>query len=125
MKDTVPRGTRIVTIPSKFFMSCDMGINIPLSEGLKNEQLSFDACKHLYLCNFLLEDMEKEDSFFKPYYDTLPEDITNIPILWSNRELNWFRGCYFVLFSPFLICSPPSCEIVFQISIQTINECVM
>lgn len=125
MKDTVSRGTRIVTIPSKFFMSCDMGINIPLSEGLKNTELGFDSCKHLYLCNFLLEDMEKEDSFFKPYYDTLPEDITNIPILWSNRELNWFRGCYFVLFPPFLISSPPSCVIVFQISIRTINGCVM
>ena len=84
MKDTVPRGTRIVTIPSKFFMSCDMGINIPLSEGLKNAQLSFDACKHLYLCNFLLEDMEKEDSFFKPYYDTLQKTL---PIFQSYGQI--------------------------------------
>ena len=84
MKDTVERGTRLVTIPSKFFMSCDMGIDIDTSSGLKSANLSFDSCKHLYLCNFLLEDMEKED-------------ITNIPILWSNKELNMFKGCYFVV----------------------------
>ena len=96
MKDDVSRGTRIVKIPSKLFMSCDMGIDIDTSEGLKDTKLSFDDCKHLYLCNFLLEDMEKGDSFFQPYYDTLPKDITNIPILWSNQELNYFQGSYFV-----------------------------
>ena len=44
----------------------------------------------------IAEEMEKGDSFFQPYFDTLPKDITNIPILWSNHELNYFKGSYFV-----------------------------
>ena len=112
-------------IPSKLFMSCDMGIDIETSEGLKDAHPNFDDCKHIYLCNFLLEEMEKGDSFFQPYFDTLPKDITNIPILWSNREMNYFQGSYFVWVTHFLSFSPPSCANVSLMSMPTIDECVM
>lgn len=96
MREDVERGERIVKIPSKFIISCDMGRDCELSKGLKDGGADFDKVKHIYMANFLLEDMEKEDSFYKPYYDTLPKDITNIPMLWSNHEINQFHGSYFV-----------------------------
>lgn len=96
MKEDVERGAMIVKIPKKFIMSCDMGKKVTVSKELNDESPDFDKVKHIYFANFLLEDMENEDSFFKPYYETLPEDITNIPMLWSNKELNMLSGSYFV-----------------------------
>ena len=96
MKEDVERGAMIVKIPKKFIMSCDMGKNATISKELNDEKPDFDKVKHINFANFLLEDMENEDSFFKPYYETLPEDITNIPMLWSNKELNMLSGSYFV-----------------------------
>ena len=98
IKEDVCRGTEIITIPRKLIISCDMGCNIPLSEGLSNDPSDFEKYKHIYLANFLLEDMEKEDSFYKPYYDILPQDISNIPLLWTNKEINSLHGSYFVSF---------------------------
>ena len=111
-------------IPSKLFMSCDMGIDIETSEGLKDEKPNFDDFKHIYLCNFLLEEIERGDSFFKPYFDTLPKDITNIPILWSNHEMNYFQGSYFVWVVHFLSFSLPSCVNELLMYMPIIDECV-
>ena len=41
---------------------------------------------------FMLTDREDENSFFKPYYDTLPSDWRNFPIFWDESELEWLRG---------------------------------
>ena len=96
MREDVERGERIVKIPSKFIISCDMGRDCSLSEKLREEGADFEKMKHVYMANFLLEDMENENSFYKPYYDTLPKDITNLPMLWSNYEINQLHGSFFV-----------------------------
>lgn len=92
----ISRGTKIIKIPKKLIMSCDMGRDCELSRSLREQNVDFEKFKHVYFANFLLEDMENENSFYKPYYDTLPEDISNIPIIWTNHEINQLHGSYFV-----------------------------
>ena len=38
---------------------------------------------------FLLEELKKSDSVWKPYLDILPVDMSNFPIMWSDEELSW------------------------------------
>ena len=97
LRRDVNRGDVLVKIPSKFIISCDMGRDCETSKGLREENTDFESSKHIYMANFLLEDMENENSFYKPYYDTLPKDITNIPMLWSNDEINQLHGSCFVI----------------------------
>jgi histone-lysine N-methyltransferase SETD3 len=53
-----------------------------------------DAPKHIYLMVFMLEDRLKPDSFFKPYYDILPQTLNCMPIFWTEDELKWLDGSY-------------------------------
>ena len=34
----------------------------------------------------------KKDSFFKPYYDILPKDVTNFPVFWTDKEIGYLKG---------------------------------
>lgn len=45
---------------------------------------------------FMLIDMLEANSFFKPYYDILPETLYNMPIFWNDRELSYLQGSYLV-----------------------------
>lgn len=125
LREDVNRGERVIKIPSKFIISCDMGRDCELSKGLRDEGADFDKVKHIYMANFLLQDMENEESFYKPYYDTLPKDITNIPMLWSNHEINQLYGSFFVLFICFDYFRPNASEVVLSKFTEIIKRCVM
>lgn len=43
---------------------------------------------------FMLIDMKNDSSFFKPYYDILPKKLDNMPIFWTEDELEWLKGSY-------------------------------
>lgn len=45
------------------------------------------------LCVCLLQ---VEASFFKNYYSTLPSTLRNMPIFWTEEELQWLKGSYIV-----------------------------
>jgi len=57
-------------------------------------RLDLDAPKHVFLMLFMLTDMKQENSFFKPYYDILPQEMRNMPIFWDEHELRWLEGSY-------------------------------
>lgn len=42
----------------------------------------------------MLIDRKDPNSFFKPYYDILPETLSNMPIFWSPEELGYLKGSY-------------------------------
>lgn len=43
---------------------------------------------------FMLIDRQNPDSFFKPYYDILPPTLSNMPIFWTEEEIDYLRGSY-------------------------------
>jgi protein-histidine N-methyltransferase len=53
-----------------------------------------DAPKHIYLMIYLLVDRMDPNSFFKPYYDILPETLNNMPVFWQPHELKYLEGSY-------------------------------
>lgn len=69
-------------------------MDLEISKKIIEANLDFEAPKHIYLLLFLLIDGEKPDSFFRPYYDTLPQTTPNFPIFWDEEELEWLKGSY-------------------------------
>jgi histone-lysine N-methyltransferase SETD3 len=45
---------------------------------------------------FMLIDRKSPDSFFKPYYDILPQTLNNMPIFWTEEELLYLKGSHLV-----------------------------
>ena len=43
---------------------------------------------------YMLIDMKNSNSFFKPYYDILPTNLSNMPIFWTDEELALLEGSY-------------------------------
>lgn len=71
-------------------------MELELSKKIIEANLDFEAPKHIYLLLYLLIDGEDENSFFRPYYDTLPQETPNFPIFWSEDELKWLEGSYLI-----------------------------
>lgn len=42
----------------------------------------------------MLVDRKRPNTFFKPYYDILPETLSNMPIFWTPEELGYLDGSY-------------------------------
>ena len=56
--------------------------------------IELDAPKHIFLMLFMLIDMKNRNSFFRPYYDILPQKLDNMPIFWTPVELSYLEGSY-------------------------------
>jgi histone-lysine N-methyltransferase SETD3 len=41
-----------------------------------------------------LIDRKNDTSFFKPYYDILPQTLSNMPIFWDEEELSYLKGSF-------------------------------
>lgn len=88
--------TVCVSIPRKCLVTVEMGQATEIGQIVLRSNLDLDAPKHIYLMIFLLWDrkVNADRSFFKPYYDILPQTLSNIPIFWSDEELSWLQGSY-------------------------------
>lgn len=45
---------------------------------------------------YMLLDRKDPHSFFKPYYDILPQTLSNMPIFWNSDELKYLEGSYLI-----------------------------
>jgi len=88
--------TVCLAIPRKCLITVEMGQATEIGQVVLRSNLDLDAPKHIYLMIFLLWDrkVNADRSFFKPYYDILPQTLSNIPIFWSDDELSCLQGSY-------------------------------
>lgn len=77
-------------------MTVEMGKALPVGQAVLASGVSFDAPKHIFLMLFLLTDMKRPDTFFRPYYDLLPLTLSNMPIFWREDEIRLLQGSYLV-----------------------------
>ena len=73
-----------------------MGQATEMGRAILNSDLELDAPKHIFLMVYLLWDRKVNGckSFFKPYYDILPQTLKNMPIFWTEEELRYLEGSY-------------------------------
>ena len=97
-KVTIPPNSICVSIPRKCLITVEMGQATDIGQAILHSDLELDAPKHIFLMVYLLWDrkMNGEHSFFAPYYDILPRTLHNMPIFWSEEDLNLLKGSYLI-----------------------------
>ncbi len=98
-KQDIPPNTICVSIPKKCLITVEMGQATKIGQIILKSDLDLDAPKHIFLMIFLLYDrkVNGDHSFFKPYYDILPKTLHNIPIFWTDDELEYLQGSYLLV----------------------------
>jgi len=84
----------IINIPLKCLITVEMGKETDIGRSILLSNIELDAPKHIFLMVFMLIDSKNPNSFFKPYYNILPKTLNNMPIFWSNEELDYLQGSY-------------------------------
>ena len=84
----------IIEIPLKCLITVEMGKESEIGRAVLESSLTLDAPKHIFLMLYMLTDRTNPNSFFKPYYDILPQTLSNMPIFWSPKELAELEGSY-------------------------------
>lgn len=88
--------TVCVAIPRKCLITVEMGQETPIGQAILRSDLDLDAPKHIFLMIYLLWDRKTNgsNSFFHPYYEILPQTLSNMPIFWTPEELDCLTGSY-------------------------------
>ena len=88
--------TICMSVPRRCLITVEMGQATPIGQAILQCDLDLDAPKHIYLMIFVLWDrkINGRNSFFHPYYEILPPTLSNMPIFWSDEELDALQGSY-------------------------------
>ena len=93
-KQVIEEDEIIIEIPLKCLITVEMGQETEIGQKILASNIELDAPKHIFLMVFMLLDMKNPNSYFKPYYDILPPTLSNMPIFWSSRELEYLKGSF-------------------------------
>ena len=87
-KTQVAKGQPIMAIPKCLLITHELISNSPTIDRLLTGTLKLKSPKHSLLAVFLLEEFFKgKASFWEPYLDTLPTDLSNFPIFYTESQL--------------------------------------
>jgi protein-histidine N-methyltransferase len=88
--------TVCMSIPRRCLITVEMGQETPIGQAILRSDVDLDAPKHIFLMIFVLWDrkINGENSFFHPYYEILPPTLRNMPIFWTEQELEYLTGSY-------------------------------
>ena len=68
---------------------CEKGLHDESNRELKKPA-------HCFIAALILEEMEKPDSQWKPYFDLLPKDVSEYPVFFDEAQLSWLEGSMFL-----------------------------
>jgi histone-lysine N-methyltransferase SETD3 len=93
-KNNVNAEEILVEVPLSCLITVEMGKETPIGKAIMASNIELDAPKHIFLMVYMLIDMKNTNSFFKPYYNILPTNLSNMPIFWTDEELALLEGSY-------------------------------
>ena len=88
----IKKNSLVIKIPRKMIIHS----NRPSKNSTLMEKLDIPNKNIHKLVLFMLEDMESGESFFQPYYDILPDDLSHFPIFWTEEELLFLENSHFI-----------------------------
>jgi histone-lysine N-methyltransferase SETD3 len=93
---SIPTNTICMSVPRRCLITVEMGQETAIGQAILRSDLDLDAPKHIYLMVYLLWDrkLNGSRSFFHPYYEILPQTLRNMPIFWTQEELDGLKGSY-------------------------------
>ena len=84
-KKTIRPNSEVMYIPLSLLITNDNKSRYSDSMGEDLENMSNASLIKIAL--FILDTIDDEDSFYQPYYNILPEDISHLPIFWQEHTL--------------------------------------
>ncbi len=78
---------QILIVPQSHLITLEMAKASPISKKIIKAKLDLLSPKHSYLATYLLLEMKKPNSFWKPYLDVLPPSYPSLPIFFKEEEL--------------------------------------
>ena len=88
----IKKNSLVIKIPRKMIIHS----NRPSKNSELMEKLDLPNKNIHKLVLFMLEDMESGESFFQPYYDILPDDLSHFPIFWTEDEFLFLENSHFI-----------------------------
>jgi histone-lysine N-methyltransferase SETD3 len=93
-KQDIMNDTVIMEIPLRFLITVEMGKNTIFGRRFVQSEIPILNTNNIFLTMFLLLDQCNKHSFFRPYYNILPTQFSNMPVLWKHEELKWLKGSF-------------------------------
>lgn len=88
----IPSYQQIMAIPLKCLITDDTGRRTPLGQRLETVRHQLTVPNHCQVIVYMMMGRDAGNSWFQPYYDTLPKDFNNFPIFWAEEEMAWLEG---------------------------------
>lgn len=83
--ENITKNENITVVPEKIILSDENHLIKPTCEKFNTTGVT---CLAIYIC----QELNKNNSFFKPYFDTLPNDFQSYPLFYTDQELRLLRG---------------------------------
>lgn len=90
---SLPSNTVCMSVPRRCLITVEMGQDTPIGQAVLSSDLDLDAPKHIFLMIYLLWDrkVNRCNSFFHPYYEILPQTLSNMPIFLETGGARLFE----------------------------------
>ena len=85
-----------LVVPKDLIITLEMAKAAPIGAKMEKAHLNLLSPKHSFLSSYVLQELKKPDTKWKPYLDMLPKSTSNFPIFFTADEKKWLQG------SPFL-----------------------
>ena len=93
-KNKIFKNEVIMAIPKQCLITLELVLNTSYGKAISEFMYAeLNSPKHCLLTSFLL--FEENNPLFKYYFNLLPNDFSNFPIFYSEKELNYLKGSPF------------------------------
>ena len=86
----IAAGETVLQVPVSHMLTMELARESEIGRAIQ-QHLNPDN-EDLYLASFLLQEKYREDSFWKPYLDSLPEDYGHMPLFYEEAEYAQLKG---------------------------------
>jgi len=93
-KKTLESNKNIIRIPKKIIIYSDMGKQTAWGMQLQKHDENVSNPDIIYLLLFMVNNLDDEKGFYYPYYQTLPQDLSHLPVFWRETDLKYLTGSY-------------------------------
>jgi len=95
--ENISSGTNIMKIPINMIIHNELAEKKSVTvKKLMQNNVNFISPAHVYISIYIIETLDDPTHFFYPYYQILPENLNNVPLFWSDYELDELEGSNFL-----------------------------
>ncbi len=89
---TISPDEMFLFVPEKIIINMEKGKHTPMGEKLAKSKVEFDWDYLVYITVFLMTQFHDPSSWWKPYMDVYPRDVSTFPMFYTPKEKELLRG---------------------------------